>query len=120
MDLVIKGGTVVTAGSEFVADISIQGGKIAQMGGEMSASTEIDASGKLVVPGGLDMHVHLERTDLLAKGGPSRMVDDLYTGTAGAAAGGVTTIGMMVFPEPGEGLSLMEMLDRMDADARAN
>ena len=113
LDLVIKGGTVVTAGSSFSADIGIQDGKVAQIGGEMSASMEIDASGKLVIPGGLDMHVHLtwHNTEL-------RWVDDFYSGTAAAVAGGVTTIGNVTFPNPEEGL--LQALDRVEAEARAN
>jgi dihydropyrimidinase len=50
MDLIIKGGTVVTAGSSFNADISIRDGKVAQIGGEMSGASEIDASCKRVIP----------------------------------------------------------------------
>ena len=113
MDLIIKGGTVVTAGSSFSADIGIQDGKVAQIGGEMSGKSEIDANGKLVIPGGLDLHVHLtwHNTEL-------RWVDDFYTGTAAAAAGGVTTIGSITFPGPGEGL--LKTLDRVEAEANAN
>ena len=58
MDMVISGGTVVTASSQFVGDIGIQNGKIHQIGGTISASQTIDATGKLVVPGGVDVHVH--------------------------------------------------------------
>ena len=120
MDLVIRGGSVVTATSEFTADIGIRDEKIAQLGGNMTAVDEIDARGKLVVPGGIDMHVHLERMDLLSKGDRPRMVDDFYTGTVGAAIGGVTTVGNMVFPERGEDLGLMGMLQVAEADAEAN
>ena len=49
MELLIKGGTVVTAGSSFNADIGIQDGKVTQIGGEMPGASEIDASGKLVI-----------------------------------------------------------------------
>lgn len=90
MDLVIRGGTIVTAESTFAADIGIAGEKIAQIGGEMSAPREIDARGKLVLPGGIDMHIHV---------GPytnrSETVDDFYSGTRGAAAGGTTVVGNM-------------------------
>ena len=60
MDLVIRGGTVVTVGETYVADVGVEGERVAQIGGEMSAPREIDASGKLLVPGGVDMHVHLQ------------------------------------------------------------
>ena len=126
MDLVIRGGTVVTAESKYAADVGVREGKIAQIGGEISAAREIDASGKLVIPGGVDVHTHLERSDLLHAGGElredglPRMVDDYYAGTAGAAIGGVTTIGNMVAPEPTEPIGLVEMLERSEADALAN
>ncbi|MFQ5880266.1 MAG: dihydropyrimidinase [Dehalococcoidia bacterium] len=88
MDLVIQGGTVVTADSTFIGDIGIRGEKIAQMGGEMAGQREVDAAGKLVFPGGVDMHVHM---------GPytnrAETVDDFLSGTGGAAAGGNTTVG---------------------------
>ena len=126
MDLVIRGGTVVTAENKYAADVGVEKGKIAQIGGDVSAAREIDASGKLVIPGGVDVHTHLERSDLLHAGGElredglPRMVDDYYAGTAGAAIGGVTTIGNMVAPEPAEPIGLVEMLERSEADALAN
>ena len=113
MDLIIKGGTVVTAGSSFSADVGIQDGKVAQIGGEMSGKSEIDASGKLVIPGGLDLHVHLTWHHEGMK-----WVDDFYTGTAAAAAGGVTTIGSVTFPGDDEGL--MHTMDRVEAEANAD
>ena len=120
MDLVIRGGSVVTVGDTFVADIGVEGGKVAQIGGEMSASREIDASGKLIVPGGLDMHVHLQLSDPLPAGSPPRMSDDFYSGTAGAAAGGITTVGSMTSPQPGQKAGLLAMLEQAEADALAN
>ena len=60
MDLVIRGGNVITAESNYTADIGVRGGVIAQIGGTMDAPREIDASGKLVIPGGVDVHVHFE------------------------------------------------------------
>lgn len=120
MDLIIKGGRVVTTGDTFVADIGIEGGKVAQIGGEMSASREIDASGKLVVPGGLDMHVHLQLSDPLPAGSPPRMSDDFYSGTAGAAVGGITTVGSMTSPQPEDNAGLLAMLERAETDALAN
>ena len=44
MDLVIRGGTVVTVGETFVADVGVEGGKVTQIGGEMSGAREIDAA----------------------------------------------------------------------------
>ncbi len=120
MDLVIKNGTVITSGSRFVGDVGIRDGKVAQLGGEITAGREIDASGKLVIPGGIDIHVHLERAEMLTGEGEPRMVDDVYTGTVGAAVGGVTTVGNMIHPEPGERLTPFQLLERAEPDALAN
>jgi dihydropyrimidinase len=51
VDLVIRGGTVVTASSHFQADIGVRGERISQIGGAMIGAHEIDAGGKLVLPG---------------------------------------------------------------------
>lgn len=100
-DLVVRGGTVVTAAGEGVADIGVVGGVVVQLGGAMTGTREIDATGKLVLPGGIDMHVHLEPTDVDRSGGSEpRWADDFDSGSRAAAAGGITTIGDMVFPEP--------------------
>lgn len=120
VDLVIKNGTVITSGSRFVGDVGIRDGKVAQLGGEITAGREIDASGKLVIPGGIDIHVHLERAEMLTGEGEPRMVDDVYTGTVGAAVGGVTTVGNMIHPEPGERLTPFQLLERAEPDALAN
>lgn len=92
LDLVIRGGQVVTAEQRFTLDIGVEGGKIAQMGGPMRGTREIDARGLLVLPGGIDAHVHLT-------GG---WVDDFTSGSEAALAGGITTLGNMTFPEEGE------------------
>ena len=52
VDLVIRGGTLVTAASRFQADLGIRGERIVQIGGELSGSREIDANGLVVLPGG--------------------------------------------------------------------
>ena len=120
MDLVIRDGTIVTVGETYVADVGVQGEKVAQIGGEMSAPREIDASGKLIVPGGVDMHVHLQIAEAQPEGAPPRMSDDFYWGTAGAAAGGITTVGSMTSPLPGERKGLLSMLEYAEADALQN
>jgi dihydropyrimidinase len=100
LDLVIRGGTIVTAGETAHADLGIVEGRIAQIGGAMSAERELDAAGKLVLPGGVDAHVHLT----LPPGQDSgpRWVDDFTSGSAAALAGGITTLGNMTFLRPGE------------------
>lgn len=102
-DLVVRGGRVVTAAADGVADIGICAGKIAQLGGEMRAGREIDASGLYVFPGGVDVHVHLSQA---ARPEPGRelWVDDFFTGSQAAIAGGITTIGNMTFQWAGERL----------------
>ncbi|HTW97565.1 MAG TPA: amidohydrolase family protein [Acidimicrobiales bacterium] len=104
-DLVIRGGTVVTADGEGRADVAIRDGRIAQLGGSMSAPREVDAAGKLVIPGGVDMHVHLSPP----------WADDFASGSRAAAAGGVTTFGNMGFPSPGE--SLIAVVERLAGEA---
>ncbi len=86
----IKGGTVVTAIDQMEADVLIDGGKVvALLGREHSVEDAeiIDASGKLVIPGGIDVHTHME----LPFGG-TFAADTFETGTRAAAWGGTTTI----------------------------
>jgi dihydropyrimidinase len=112
MDLVVKGGVVVNHGPTQRADIGIRNGKIAQIGVDIPGDRVIDATDKLVIPGGIDMHVHL--TGYL----DWKWVDDFESGTAAAAAGGITTIGNITFPDPGE--SLLAALDRVEAESKAH
>ena len=102
VDVVIRNGEVVTAGGTVGRlDLGIQGGVIVQMGGAMAGRQEIDAQGKLVLPGAIDAHVHLSvPPDQTAE--EFTWVDDFTSGSAAALAGGVTTLGNMTFPLPGE------------------
>jgi dihydropyrimidinase len=102
VDLAIRNGTVVTPSTHAVTDIGIRDGVIVQLGGELRADDEVDASGKLVFPGGIDMHVHLTPVEI--GGGVIEWADDFASGSAAAAAGGITTIGNMTFPRPDEAL----------------
>ena len=85
-ETIIRGGEVFTAGGLRSADIRIAGATITEIGTGLAArdanTREIDASGRLVLPGGIDPHVHL---------GGARM-DDYTSGSAAALAGGITTI----------------------------
>src|SRR5499425_1471810 len=89
MKALIKDGRVVTAVDDYFADVLIDEGKIAVIGNTLSmeADRTIDASNKLVIPGGIDPHTHME----LPFGGTSSS-DDFKTGTIAAAHGGTTTI----------------------------
>lgn len=114
-DLVIRGGRIVTIGGEDIADLAIRDGKIAQIGGAMRGSREIDATGKLVLPGGIDAHVHLSQTEDMV--GAAGWCDDFASGTAAAAAGGITAVGNMTFPRGRE--TMGEAITRESADANA-
>lgn len=88
VDLLIQGGTVVTATDVSKADVAVSNGRVAAVGALSGKAREtVDASGLLVMPGGVDSHVHL---DQWAPGG--EMCDNFQTGTASAAAGGTTTV----------------------------
>jgi dihydropyrimidinase len=102
--MAIRGGRLVTSGGYSDADLGIRDGRVVQIGGELPrAGHEIDASGLLVLPGGIDMHVHLSPADI-GDGASAFWVDDFESGSRAAAAGGVTTVGNMSFPRAGESL----------------
>ena len=118
LDLVIRGGTVVTAGGVSRADIGVDSEKINQIGGDMRGRREIDAAGRYILPGGVDPHVHLS---LPARHDPGQesWVDDFFSGSRAAIAGGVTTIGNMTFQWRGETLrqALARDLEAVGRDA---
>src|SRR5688500_6792345 len=105
-DKVIKGGNVVTPAGAFVGDIGIAGEKIAALGTSLDAegAQVIDARGHHVIPGVLDVHVHLE---LPFCGTVS--ADDYRTGTRAGARGGVTTV--IDFAIPPSGGTLQDAAD---------
>ena len=88
-DLVVRNAVVATASDTFEADIAIRDGRIVQIGTEVGPATrEIDARGRVVTPGGVDAHCHLDQP--IAP--PLRMADDFHSGTRSAACGGTTTV----------------------------
>ena len=89
MRTVIKNGRIVTAVDDYNADILIEGGKVVMIAAAIDTEADkvIDAKGRLVIPGGIDPHTHLD----LPFGGTSSS-DDFETGTKAAAHGGTTTI----------------------------
>lgn len=93
-DLIIRGGTVATASDTFRSDVGIVGGKIVALASVLgNAKQTIDATGKLVLPGGIDAHCHLDqpRAQGLASGG-AIMADGFESGSLSAVFGGTTTI----------------------------
>jgi dihydropyrimidinase len=100
LDLVLKNGRIVSAEAEVTADVGISGETIVQIGGEMQGEHELDAAGLLVLPGGVDAHVHLSNPP--GERGGAVWVDDFTSGSAAALAGGITTVGNMSFPAAGE------------------
>lgn len=88
-DLVIRGGTVANTSDVFAADIGIAGGTIVALGRDLGpARNEIDASGRFVLPGGVDTHCHIEEPPV----GDVHNADSFASATASAAAGGTTTV----------------------------
>jgi dihydropyrimidinase len=106
MKTLIRNGRIVTAVDDYKADILIEGETVSVIGAklDMEADLVIDAAGKLVIPGGIDPHTHME----LPFGG-TEASDDFRTGTIAAAYGGTTTI--IDFAVQYKGQSLIEGVD---------
>ena len=112
-DLVVRGGTVATATGVFDADVGIAGEQVAAIGRELAAgAVEIDASGRLVLPGGVDSHCHIEQ--LTASG--LMNADTFATATTSAAIGGTTTV--IPFAAQHVGTSLTEVVEDYHDAAR--
>jgi dihydropyrimidinase len=112
MKTLIRNGRIVTAVDDYKADVLIDGETVSVIGAklEMEADRVLDASGKLVIPGGIDPHTHME----LPFGG-TQSADDFFTGTRAALFGGTTTI--IDFAVQYKGQSLTEALDNWHAKA---
>jgi dihydropyrimidinase len=105
MDTLVKHGTVVTAAGISMADVAIKDGKVAAIGADFEGAGAriIDASGCYVIPGGVDVHTHLD-----TPGFDTVTADDFETGTRAAACGGTTTI--VDFCQQAHGQSLADAL----------
>ncbi|KAF1530529.1 Dihydropyrimidinase, partial [Eudyptula minor] len=108
--LLIKGGKVVNDDCSVVADVYVEDGVVQQVGPNLNPEPPaglvvLDATNKLVIPGGIDTHTHMQFPFM-----GSRSKDDFYTGTKAAIAGGTTMI--IDFAIPQKGCSLIEAFDR--------
>jgi dihydropyrimidinase len=101
MRTVIRNGTVVTATDTFEADVLIEGEQVAVVGNcrGVDGDVVLDAAGKLLLPGGVDAHTHLDMPL-----GAITSSDDFYSGTVAAACGGTTTVIDFATPSRGQRL----------------
>jgi dihydropyrimidinase len=101
LDTIIRGGRIATASDTVACDVGIRGGKIVTLGEGLAAAEEvIDARGRLVLPGGIDSHVHFSQPS-----GPDIvMADDFESGTRAAAFGGNTLVMPFCMQQKGESL----------------
>jgi len=115
MSVLIRNGRVITATDDFIADIFIEGETIRKIGRNLSEQADevIDASGKLVMPGGIDPHVHL---DMPFMGTFSS--DNYETGTRAALFGGTTMVIDFILQKQGN--SLRAALDEWNGRAKGN
>ena len=105
-DLIIRGGTVATAADTTQCDVGIRGGKVVALAESLDGAAEtIDATGKLVLPGGIDSHCHIDQPG--SHGVHS--ADDFESGSISAACGGTTTI--IPFAAQYKGQSLRAVVD---------
>ena len=110
-DLVIKGGTLVTASETFIADIGINGEKIVTLGESLDGYDEINADKKLVMPGGIEAHCHIAQ-----ESGMGVMTSDDYeTGSISAAFGGNSSF--VPFAAQKKGESIADTINEYDRRA---
>ncbi|MEO1453140.1 MAG: dihydropyrimidinase [Pseudomonadota bacterium] len=112
-DLILRGGTAWGASGPIAGDIAVRGGRIVAMGEIAGDATRvIDASGKLILPGGVDVHAHIEQ-----RSGMGVMNADTFeTATRSAALGGTTSV--ISFAAQAKGQSLSEAVAEYQARAR--
>ena len=114
-DTIIAGGRVSTASDTFDCDIGIRDGRIAALGHDLGTADQvIDATGKWVLPGGIDSHVHISQPS----GEGIVMADDFESATRSAALGGNTTVLPFCLQE--SGVPLRESLKDYHAKAEGN
>jgi dihydropyrimidinase len=113
-DLVVRNGTVTTASGVFRADIGVIDGRIATIGAKLgSGRREINAEGRIVTPGGVDSHCHIEQRSSMGV----MTADDFFTATRSAACGGTTTV--IPFAAQYRGMSLRQVVKDYHACAES-
>lgn len=114
MTILIKNGLIISPPDEFIGDVFIENGKIASVGENINKEADrvIDAKGKFVIPGGIDVHTHLD----MPYYGEIKSRDDFYTGTVAAAFGGTTCI--IDFPTQSKGEKLQDTFNKWIEKAR--
>ncbi len=116
MSLLIKNGLIISPPEEFFGDVFIDNGRIEAVGERIQKDADriIDARGKYVIPGGIDVHTHLDMPY-----GDINSRDDFFTGTVAAAFGGTTTI--IDFPTQSKGEKLLDVIEKWKkkADGKA-
>ncbi len=112
MSILIKGGRVITAADDYVGDVFVEDERISLIGEslDIQADRTIDASGKYVLPGGVDPHTHLDMPF-----GGTVTIDDVESGQTSAAFGGTTThVDFIIQPQ---GSSFADAVDEWRAKA---
>ena len=111
MDMIIKNGLVVTTENIFKSDVAVKDGKIVAVAEDLSycnCENVVDASGKYVLPGAIDVHTHLEMPF-----GGTISADNYFSGTRAAACGGTTTVFDFALQDVGE--TMVDTIKRRDA-----
>ncbi len=106
MDFVVKNARIITGAKTFESDIGVEDGKISVVSPNLRASgaRAYDATGMIVIPGGIDAHTHMELPVM-----STSSADDFYSGTVAASCGGITTIVDFVDPKPEQ--TMLEAFD---------
>ncbi len=112
MSILIRGGRIVTASDDFVADVLVEGERVALLGADLDVAADrtIDAAGKYVLPGCIDPHTHLDMPF-----GGTVTIDDFESGQGSAACGGTTC--HVDFCIQGQGQTFAEALEGWHAKA---
>lgn len=107
MDLIIKNGIIISPSETYIADVAVKDGKIFSIGKDLEAEAEkvVDAYGKLVLPGAIDVHTHLSMPFK-----DTFTCDDYLSGTKAAACGGVTTV--FDYPIQKRGKGIIETVEK--------